>query len=102
MSRPNRTGAALLLAAVALGHAAAIAEEERSSTHARPHIATPIARHDEPHLANIRKLTSGGENAEAYWSPDGAELVFQSTRGLRAVNARPVAVIANVKAPLAR
>jgi Tol biopolymer transport system component len=31
-------------------------------------------------LANIRQLTSGGQNAEAYWSPDGKRLVFQSTR----------------------
>jgi TolB protein len=31
-------------------------------------------------LANLRQLTSGGQNAEAYWSPDGKRLVFQSTR----------------------
>ena len=29
---------------------------------------------------NPRQLTSGGQNAEAYWSPDGKRLVFQSTR----------------------
>ena len=34
-----------------------------------------------PHLSNIRQLTSGGQNAEAYWAPDGKRLVFQSTRG---------------------
>jgi Tol biopolymer transport system component len=35
-------------------------------------------------LDNIRQLTHGGQNAEAYWSPDGRRLVFQSTReGLR-------------------
>jgi TolB protein len=34
----------------------------------------------ESRLANIRQLTNGGENAEAYWSPDGAKLIFQSTR----------------------
>lgn len=33
------------------------------------------------YLANIQQLTSGGQNAEAYWSPGGDELVFQSTRG---------------------
>ena len=33
------------------------------------------------YLANIRQLTFGGQNAEAYWSPDGSKLVFQSTRG---------------------
>ncbi|MEZ5398534.1 MAG: hypothetical protein R2729_02630 [Bryobacteraceae bacterium] len=32
------------------------------------------------HLANIRQVTHGGQNAEAYWSPDGKRLVFQSTR----------------------
>jgi len=31
-------------------------------------------------LLNIHQLTSGGENAEAYWSPDGRRLIFQSTR----------------------
>lgn len=38
--------------------------------------------HDERevHLTEVQQLTFGGENAEAYWSPDGKELVFQSTR----------------------
>ncbi len=38
--------------------------------------------HDEReiHLDEVRQLTFGGENAEAYWSPDGSELIFQSTR----------------------
>jgi Tol biopolymer transport system component len=35
----------------------------------------------EPRLRNVRKLTFGGENAEAYWSWDGARLVYQTTRG---------------------
>lgn len=34
----------------------------------------------ESHLSNIRQLTAGGENAEAYFSPDGRFLIFQSTR----------------------
>jgi Tol biopolymer transport system component len=37
------------------------------------------ARADEPHLADVRQLTFGGENAEAYFSPDGRRLVFQAT-----------------------
>ena len=37
----------------------------------------------ERHLRNVRQLTRGGENAEAYFSADGRELVFQSTRGGR-------------------
>jgi len=43
--------------------------------------AQPVAaRADEPHLANVRQLTFGGENAEAYFSSDGKQLIFQSTR----------------------
>ncbi len=34
----------------------------------------------EKHLRNIRQLTFGGENAEAYFSADGSQLVFQSKR----------------------
>jgi TolB protein len=40
---------------------------------------TPAA--PERHLRNIRQLTFGGENAEAYFSPDGTRLIFQSTHG---------------------
>lgn len=32
---------------------------------------------DETRLADLRQLTFGGENAEAYWSPDGRHLIFQ-------------------------
>ena len=34
----------------------------------------------EAHFANIKQLTFGGENAEAYFSRDGKRLIFQSTR----------------------
>ncbi len=34
----------------------------------------------ERHLKNIKQLTFGGENAEAYFSQDGKNLIFQSTR----------------------
>src|SRR5688500_7119925 len=35
---------------------------------------------DEKHLRNIKQLTFGGENAEAYFSADGKQLILQSTR----------------------
>jgi Tol biopolymer transport system component len=35
---------------------------------------------NEKHLANIRQLTFGGENAEAYFSFDQRKLIYQSTR----------------------
>ena len=45
-------------------------------------VAKPVpALPNEPHLSNVRQLTFGGENAEAYFSFDGKRLSFQSTRG---------------------
>jgi Tol biopolymer transport system component len=35
----------------------------------------------ERHLTNVRQLTFGGQNAEAYWSFDGKKISFQSTSG---------------------
>jgi TolB protein len=43
--------------------------------------AAPTAAGSERHLANLKQLTSGGENAEAYFSPDGKQLIFQSNPG---------------------
>jgi Tol biopolymer transport system component len=34
----------------------------------------------ERHIRNARALTSGGENAEAYFSSDGTRLIYQSSR----------------------
>ena len=50
----------------------------------RAHLATPqttdLALPQEKHLPNLKQLTFGGENAEAYFSSDGKKLIFQSTR----------------------
>ena len=35
----------------------------------------------EKHLSNVRQLTFGGQNAEAYWSFDGKKLIFQRYDG---------------------
>jgi TolB protein len=43
----------------------------------------PVAVAPEPaesRLLNLRRLTNGGENAEAYFSADGRQLIFQATR----------------------
>lgn len=48
-------------------------------------VVTPKPK-PEKHLQNIRQLTFGGDNAEAYWSPNGKWLTFQSNNpkwGLR-------------------
>jgi dipeptidyl aminopeptidase/acylaminoacyl peptidase len=34
----------------------------------------------EKHFKNIHQVTYGGDNAEAYWSPDGKQLIFQSNK----------------------
>src|SRR5215210_6425173 len=34
---------------------------------------------EEVHFENVRQLTFGGDNAEAYWSYDGKYIVFQRT-----------------------
>ena len=39
-----------------------------------------LAVSGERHLANIKQLSFGGENAEAYFSFDGKQLIFQSKR----------------------
>jgi Tol biopolymer transport system component len=39
----------------------------------------PRAFEGERHLAEVRQLTFDGENAEAYFSPDGRQLIFQRT-----------------------
>lgn len=48
-----------------------------SSLHAEDRL--PPQATGEPRLANIRQLTFGGKNAEAYFSFDGQKLIFQST-----------------------
>ncbi|HXY48483.1 MAG TPA: hypothetical protein VEI01_03455 [Terriglobales bacterium] len=42
-------------------------------------LASPTEQ-ESRHLRNIKQLTFGGQNAEAYFSADGKHLIFQSTR----------------------
>lgn len=44
----------------------------------------PLLVAGETHLQNVKQLTFGGENAEAYFSFDGKKLIFQSKRDGRA------------------
>jgi len=69
---------AALVAILCLGPASGRAQEHPASRPASGPAAE--ASHPEPHLKNIRQLTFGGENAEAYFSYDGKQLVFQTTR----------------------
>ncbi|HKG93934.1 MAG TPA: hypothetical protein VKA84_18640 [Gemmatimonadaceae bacterium] len=62
----------IFLALVACSRAKPAAES------AAPLISTSAG--EERHLSNVRQITNGGENAEAYFSADGRRLIFQSTR----------------------
>jgi TolB protein len=91
--------AALGLAACGAGRAAAPLHDAHaaSMTEAAPEAAAAAApratsaalpatgsqpfpsRPDEPRLTNLRRLTFGGQNAEAYFSADGRRLIFQAS-----------------------
>jgi TolB protein len=51
-----------------------------STTNSTPSVIPVSDATESRHLSNVRKLTNGGENAEAYFSADGSRLIFQSTR----------------------
>lgn len=57
---------------------APLAEEDRQKSVADNKSAVELA--SEKHLRNVRQLTDGGENAEAYFSADDGQLIFQSKR----------------------
>ena len=69
---PNRLWAAFLFAA-----AFTSCQSEATEDGAAP---SEQAMPDEPHLSNVRQLTFGGDNAEAYWGFGGNALVYQTTQ----------------------
>ena len=80
---PSSTAAAAAPAS-ALGPTSATAPAPAPASAAAPPAATVLSPlPEETHLSDLRKLTSGGENAEAYWSPDGKQLIFQQREGAR-------------------
>jgi TolB protein len=42
--------------------------------------AAAVAAAQNSRLSDMKQLTHGGQNAEAYWAPDGKRLIFQTTR----------------------
>ncbi len=57
------------------------ASEESAEAAPEPLEATAnLATEGETHIRNIRQLTSGGENAEAYWAFDGSRLIYQAKK----------------------
>ena len=76
---PMRT-AATIVAAVFVSLSCSRARPEALPVSTPPANATLDPAPGETRLRNIRQLTFGGENAEAYFSRDGKRLIFQSTR----------------------
>jgi Tol biopolymer transport system component len=52
---------------------------EYDATSGATKIVNTLHYPQEKHLTNIRQLTFGGDNAEAYWSFDNSKIVFQAT-----------------------
>jgi TolB protein len=67
-----------VLLAGALGLVASPQQNADSTSQAEQ--PTRAEAQPEKHLRNIKQLTFGGQNAEAYFSADGKKLIFQSTR----------------------
>jgi hypothetical protein len=77
MVGPVRSAGFISLAASVLLSLAACGSPPAPAVPAPPPAAV-IARADEVHLADVRQLTFGGENAEAYWSWAGDQLILQA------------------------
>src|SRR5215208_5398143 len=77
MSPVERLAAAALALSLTAAQPAAQPGAQPGGNPAAP---PPPIEPREAHLAELRQLTFGGENAEGYWSSDGTELIFQSQR----------------------
>jgi TolB protein len=62
-----------LVAAAALVAPAAFSQHPSTAPMPGPAVIHP----EETHLLHLRQLTSGGENAEGYWSADGKRIIYQ-------------------------
>lgn len=63
----------ILLAAAA----AVIVAHAKQSPDTKKGAAPPVTPEEQKHLKNVRQLTFGGQNAEAYFSVDDKQLIFQ-------------------------
>ncbi|MGA1310074.1 MAG: TolB family protein, partial [Gemmatimonadaceae bacterium] len=75
-----RSSAVLSLALLATLACSKPEADTQSASSLQPSAPTLDALPGESRLSNIKQLTYGGENAEAYWSADGEWITMQSTR----------------------
>ena len=70
--------ATLLVAAISCGRSPSASPAPAPQT--APSEAAQVPSPNERYLTNVLRLTNRGENAEAYFSADSRQLIFQSTR----------------------
>ncbi len=82
IATPLFTGAVFFAAALFLAACGTDSEPHAAGEDAAQEAlqATDHAQPGETHLRNVRQLTSGGENAEAYWAFDGSALIYQARK----------------------
>lgn len=78
--RTNALIPTLLVTFVLAGCGSREAEESQAATSELPDSTAFPSSPSEPRLTNLRMLTNAGQNAEAYFSSDGTQLIFQATR----------------------
>ena len=78
--RHQGTSSAIKLALRLMGASLLVAAGLGGIVRSADIVMPPDEPQKERHLRNIRQLTEGRQNAEAYFSFDGASLIFQSTR----------------------
>lgn len=74
----RRLGVVMIVAFAVASAGCSDAGDETTADENQAALSDTLRFDGETHLANIRQLTFGGNNAEAYWSFDDEKLVFQS------------------------
>ena len=69
-----------LTAAIGLVSVSCASEEAAEAAPESVEATANLATESETHIRNIRQLTFGGENAEAYWAFDGSRLIYQAKK----------------------
>ncbi len=72
--------ATLSLVACSSGETATTGDDTSAAAELSPAVAVAVEPGEAAYFANVQQLTFGGENAEAYWSSNGQQITFQSTR----------------------
>jgi len=71
---------ALSFVALSVAALSACSSEESAEPATETAVVENLAMEGETHIRNIRQLTNGGENAEAYWAFDGSKLIYQAKK----------------------